>query len=148
MAEILEGIVIGDENVDRLEYLKMPNDITYTLGLSVSEVQEAFDEFYNQLTAVNDDLEDLKQEVLDDEFVITNSLNELKIATDNLEEGLNNVTKSIDENELVTAEALTYLNENVEKSGNNEKVVSESLNDLQRKYLDLLSRVEAIEKYV
>lgn len=66
MAEDLEQITTVDIDISdltpRLEHIKMPNGVTYKVGLSLEEqksVVDALSDLDDNINAVNDDLEDL-----------------------------------------------------------------------------------------
>ena len=72
MPEELQTITLG-ENELRLENITLPNGNTYILGCSFEEAQEIYGVLSDNIEAVNDDVEDLK----DSEEIIAASLNDL-----------------------------------------------------------------------
>ena len=72
MPEELETLTLGG-NEPRLERLKLPDGNTYVLGCSFEEAQEIYDVLSENIEAVNEDVEDLK----DSEQVVAASLNDL-----------------------------------------------------------------------
>ena len=72
MPEELETLTLG-ENELRLETLTLPNGNTYILGCSFEEAEEIYNVLTENIEAVNDEVEDLKQS----EIVVAASLNDL-----------------------------------------------------------------------
>ena len=72
MPEELNTLTLG-ENELRLETLTLPNGNTYILGCSFEEAQEIYNVLSENIEAVNEDVEDLK----DSEQVVAASLNDL-----------------------------------------------------------------------
>lgn len=72
MPEELNTVTLG-ENELRLETLTLPNGNTYILGCSFEEAQEIYNVLSDNIEAVNEDVEGLKES----EQVVAASLNDL-----------------------------------------------------------------------
>lgn len=72
MPQELGTLTLG-ENELRLETLTLPNGNTYILGCSFEEAEEIYNVLTENIEAVNDEVEDLKQS----EIVVAASLNDL-----------------------------------------------------------------------
>ena len=66
------NVDISDET-QRLEHLKLPNGVTYKIGLSLDEQESVV----KALSALNDNFNTLNEEVEDNEQVVAASLNDL-----------------------------------------------------------------------
>ena len=115
MAEDLQGVtnVIIDTNeaTPRLEHIKLPNGVSYKIGLSLEEqksVISALSVLDENITKVNDDVEELK----DSEQVVAASLNDLnsRIVTLTQENTSlrNEIANLKDEIEAIKKEYMTY----------------------------------------
>lgn len=135
MPEELETLTLG-ENELRLETLTLPNGNTYILGCSFEEAQEIYDVLSGNIEAVNDDVEELK----DNEKVTAAALNDLnsRIVT------LNDDVQSIHGSTEDMTEALSDLEDTVDDLStdvqdlkDSEEVIAASLNDLNSRIVAL-----------
>ena len=128
MPEQLETLILG-ENELRLERIKLPNGNTYILGCSFEEAQEIYDVLIENIEAVNEDVEGLKES----EKVAAMSLNDLNSRVTALTEDVEDLK---DDNET-TSETLSEMEEDVSTIKDNEIVISASLNDLNSRIVAL-----------
>lgn len=73
MTEDLNELTIGG-NVLRLEHLKLPNGNDYVLGVSLEELETVYNTLYENIVAVNEDVETLQKE----NQALKNEITELK----------------------------------------------------------------------
>lgn len=73
MTEDLNELTIGG-NVLRLEHLKLPNGNNYVLGVSLEELETVYNTLYENIVAVNKDVETLQKE----NQALKNEITELK----------------------------------------------------------------------
>ena len=76
LLEVTNVIIDTNEATPRLEHIKLPNGVSYKIGLSLEEqesVKEALSDLNENIIRVNEDVEDLKVS----ERVIAASLNDL-----------------------------------------------------------------------
>lgn len=115
MAEDLQGVtnVIIDTNeaTPRLEHIKLPNGVSYKIGLSLEEqesVKQALSDLNENIIEVNNDVEELK----DSEEVVAASLNDLnsRVVTLTQENTLlkNEITNLKNEIDTIKREYMAY----------------------------------------
>ena len=128
MPEELDTIVLGANDL-RLETLTLPNGNTYVLGCSFEEAQSIYEVLSNNIEAVNDEVEDLKET----EEVVAVSLTDLNSRMVSLNDEVDNLKNSEEETESDLSDLETKVDtliDNVDSLENTEHVVAESLTDL------------------
>ena len=104
MSEHLKEITLN-ENVLRLEHIKLPNGNTYVLGCSFEEAQEIYQVLSENIEAVNTDVEELKEA----ELVVATSLNDLNLKIMSLTQENTSLKNEIAElKELIKKQYMAY----------------------------------------
>ena len=110
--QVVTNVIIDtDETTPRLEHIKLPNGVSYKIGLSLEEqesVISALSDLNENIKKVNDDVEGLKES----EQVVAASLNDLnsRIVTLTQENTSlkNEIANLKDEIEAIKKEYMTY----------------------------------------
>lgn len=135
MPEELETLILGENEV-RLERIKLPNGNTYILGCSFEEAQKIYRVLSENIEAVNDDVEELK----DGEKVTAAALNDLNSRITTLNDDVQSIhgsTEDMAEDLSDLEDTVGDLSTDVQDLKDSEIVTSASLNDLNSRIVSL-----------
>ncbi len=111
LQEVTNVIIDTNEATPRLEHIKLPNGVSYKIGLSLEEqesVKQALSDLNENIIEVNNDVEELK----DSEEVVAASLNDLnsRVVTLTQENTLlkNEITNLKNEIDTIKREYMAY----------------------------------------